>query len=116
VRRNSLDSRGPTPTQENGLADSSNPTPADSHSSISVVTHTSGRYGEVQSASGIRCRDYDGMLVELFFFDPCVLLLLLLLSYNRKFGKITFFCGVGKGLRKIITLCFKIVLKLYNAL
>ncbi|XP_060586369.1 RNA-binding protein 26-like isoform X2 [Ruditapes philippinarum] len=59
VRRNSLDSRGPTPTQENGLADSSNPTPADSHSSISVVTHTSGRYGEVQSASGIRCRDYD---------------------------------------------------------
>ncbi|XP_045205677.2 RNA-binding protein 26-like [Mercenaria mercenaria] len=59
VRRNSQDSRGPTPTQENGLADSTNPTPTDSHSSISVVTHTSGRYGEVQSASRIRCRDYD---------------------------------------------------------
>ena len=55
-----MDSRGPTPTQENGLADSTNPTPSDSQSSISVVTHSSGRYGEVQSASRMRCRDYDG--------------------------------------------------------
>lgn len=63
MRRSSQDSRGPTPTQENGLADSTNPTPTDSHSSISVVTHTGGRYGDGQSASRMRCRDYDGMSI-----------------------------------------------------
>ncbi|KAL4230307.1 RNA-binding protein 26 [Mactra antiquata] len=56
VRRNSPDSRGPTPTQENGMVDSTNPTP--SHSSISVVSGGS-RYNDGNTASTIRCRDYD---------------------------------------------------------
>lgn len=52
VRRHSPDSRGPTPTQENGMADSTLPTPSSSQSAISVVSQ----------ARRPRCKDYDGKM------------------------------------------------------
>ena len=61
VRRHSDISRGPTPTEENGLADSTNPAPTESLSSISVVTHSGGRYVDAPlPSSKLRCRDFDG--------------------------------------------------------
>ena len=56
VRRQDSDSRGPTPTLENGLADSTNVTP--SESTISVVSTGVGRYEETPGR--LRCRDFDG--------------------------------------------------------
>ncbi|KAH3841862.1 hypothetical protein DPMN_115343 [Dreissena polymorpha] len=58
VRRQSADSRGPTPTQENGLLDSA-AGPPDPQSSISVVSHGTARYGEPLAKGLTRCRDYD---------------------------------------------------------
>jgi len=50
VRRSSPDSRGPTPTQEDGLADSTNTD--DAQSSIAVISQVP----RIRQ----RCRDYDG--------------------------------------------------------
>ena len=60
VRRHSSNSRGPTPTEENGLADSTNAT--GSPSRISVVTQGGGRYVDAPPSSRLRCRDFDGEL------------------------------------------------------
>ena len=65
VRRHSDNSRGPTPTEENGLADSTNK-PNESLSSISVVTHSGGRYVDAPPPSSrLRCRDFDGRFLSL---------------------------------------------------
>ena len=67
VRRHSDNSRGPTPTEENGLADSTNK-PNESLSSISVVTHSGGRYVDAPPPSSrLRCRDFDGKFLSLDF-------------------------------------------------
>ena len=59
VRRHSSNSRGPTPTEENGLADSTEVT--GSSSNITVVTLSGGRFEDAPpTGSRLRCRDFDG--------------------------------------------------------